>query len=156
MRYRVREIANWANGSTLLGLLAAGLGGATLRRGPNGLLLAHGYQLAIPPRRSRAFTVGNVVLCRLSDTELAEHPTLLTHEARHATQYAWCVGLLMLPMYFVAAGWSWVRTGDYASRNVFERLAGLADGGYVERPSRVAQRRAAQREAAAAAGRADR
>jgi hypothetical protein len=36
----------------------------------------------------------------------------------------------MLPLYAVAAGWSWLRSGDAASRNPFERLAGLADGGY--------------------------
>jgi hypothetical protein len=38
-----------------------------------------------------------------------------------------------------------VRTGDYASRNVFERKAGLADGGYTEHPLRSVQR--AQRRA---------
>ena len=79
-------------------------------------------------RRNRAFTLGNVVLCRLADTELDARPTLLVHEGRHATQYAWCIGVLMLPLYFLAAGWSWLRTGDPASRNVFERLAGLDDG----------------------------
>jgi hypothetical protein len=36
----------------------------------------------------------------------------------------------------LAAAWSWVRTGDPASRNLFERAAGLADGGYRERPLR--------------------
>ena len=38
--------------------------------------------------------------------------------------------------YAAAAGWSWLRTGDFASRNCFERAAGLADGGYRERPVR--------------------
>jgi hypothetical protein len=64
--------------------------------------------------------------------------TLLAHEARHATQFAWCAGLVMLPLYFGAAGVSWVLTGDFGSRNIFERRAGLADGGYTDRPLRPA------------------
>jgi hypothetical protein len=36
----------------------------------------------------------------------------------------------MLPLYGVAAAWSWLRSRDYATSNVFERLAGLEDGGY--------------------------
>ena len=153
-RQRTRQVVNAMNLSTLLGLGVAKLGRARLTGGPDGLVLGFGYRLPVPPRRNRAFTLGNVVVCRLSDTELDAHPTLLVHEGRHATQYAWCIGPVMLPLYFLAAGWSWLRTGDPASRNVFERLAGLADGGYVERPSRAAQRRAAA--AAAAASRADR
>lgn len=145
MRYQIRELVNWINGSTLLGMAAAGVSRTRLSRGSNGLFIGHGYRLAVPPRRNRAFTLGNVVLCRYSDAELANHPTLLVHEARHATQYAWCLGVVMLPLYFLAAGWSWIRTGDPASRNVFERRAGLADGGYTERPLRRIQR--AQRRA---------
>jgi hypothetical protein len=68
----------------------------------------------------------------------ARRPQLLRHEARHATQYAWCVGPVMLPLYAVAALWSLLRCGDAASYNVFERLAGLADGGYPDRRRRVA------------------
>jgi hypothetical protein len=33
-------------------------------------------------------------------------------------------------------GWSWIRTGDRAARNVFERAAGLSDGGYLDVPLR--------------------
>ncbi|HSF26445.1 MAG TPA: hypothetical protein VLC50_02900 [Actinomycetes bacterium] len=36
----------------------------------------------------------------------------------------------MVAAYLLAAGWSWLRCGDPASYNHFERLAGLADGGY--------------------------
>ena len=36
---------------------------------------------------------------------------------------------------------SWVLTGDFGDRNVFERRAGLADGGYTGRPLRAAFRR---------------
>ena len=63
-------------------------------------------------------------------------PALLAHEARHATQYACCAGLPMLPLYFLAAGVSWGLTGDFGARNIFERRAGLADGGYTDRPLR--------------------
>jgi hypothetical protein len=76
--------------------------------------------------------VGNVVLLRLDDTALAARPTLLRHEARHASQYAWCLGLPMLVLYVLAAGWSWLRCRDFSSYNVFEVRAGLADGGYVD------------------------
>jgi hypothetical protein len=65
---------------------------------------------------------------------------LWRHEARHATQFAWCGGLLMVPAYLLAAGVSWALTGDFGSRNVFERRAGLADGGYTDKPLRPALR----------------
>jgi hypothetical protein len=71
---------------------------------------------------------------------------LLDHEERHVTQYAWCGGVLMPIVYGAAAGWSWLRTGDFASRNVFERRAGLADGGYRERPLRPVLRPGRSRE----------
>ena len=67
---------------------------------------------------------------------------LLDHEARHALQYAWCLGPMLLPLYAAASGWSWVRTGDWWSRNVFERRAGLAAGGYTDRGTRSQRRRA--------------
>jgi hypothetical protein len=41
-----------------------------------------------------------------------------------------------LPFYVNTMGWSWVRTGDHWSRNVFEQRAGLVRGGYVENPVR--------------------
>jgi hypothetical protein len=73
---------------------------------------------------------------------------LLDHEERHVTQYAWCGGVLMPIGYVAAAGWSWLRTGDVASRNVFERRAGLVDGGYRERPLRPLRRSRRSREGA--------
>ena len=42
----------------------------------------------------------------------------------------------MIPLYLAAAGVSWALTGDFGARNVFERLAGLADGGYTDKPLR--------------------
>ncbi len=125
---RVRQVANWVNLSTPLGLLAAAVGRARVTRGHDGLILARGYRLRVPS--APAFTVGNVVLLRIDDDALARRPRLLVHEARHATQYAWCVGLVMLPLYGLAAAWSWLRCRNPATYNVFERLAGLADGGY--------------------------
>ena len=41
-------------------------------------------------------------------------------------------GLPFLPLYFIAAGWSQLRTGNPGSANIFERLAGLEAGGYVD------------------------
>lgn len=127
---RVRQVLNLVNLSTLLGLLVAAIGRAQVQRGPDGLVLARGYRLRVP--RAPAFTIGNVILLRLSDDQLARRPLLLQHEARHSTQYAVCIGPVMLPLYFLAAGWSWLRCRDFAWHNVFERLAGLTDGGYVD------------------------
>jgi len=42
--------------------------------------------------------------------------------------------LPFLPLYAIAAGWSWLRTGDLASANFFERKAGLQRGGYQQAP----------------------
>jgi len=130
-RVRLRQVANMVNLSTPLGLLVAALGRSTVSPGPDGLLLARGYRLRVPA--APAFTIGNVVLLRIDDATLTRRPHLLAHEARHATQYAWCVGPVMLPLYGLAAAWSWLRCGDPSSYNVFERFAGLADGGYPER-----------------------
>ena len=131
--YRLRAVLNAVNGSTLLGRAVARAGGARTRRGPHGLLLATGYRLRVPP--APAFTLGNVVVAR-SDAVLAR-PGLLAHEARHASQYAWCAGLPMLLAYVVTSGWSWLRCGDFASYNAFERRAGLEDGGYARRSARA-------------------
>ncbi len=134
--YRVRLAANLVNGSTLAGLLVAAAGRARLARGDDGLLIGEQYRLPLPP--APAFCLGNVILTRTDRDGFSRAETLLAHEARHATQFAWCAGLVMLPLYFAAAGVSWVLTGDFGSRNIFERRAGLADGGYTDRPLRPA------------------
>jgi hypothetical protein len=46
----------------------------------------------------------------------------------------------MLPLYFAAAGLSWLVSGDFGAWNAFERGAGLADGGYPTRPLRWRRR----------------
>ena len=48
----------------------------------------------------------------------------------------------MVPLYLAAAAVSWALTGDFGARNVFERRAGLADGGYADKPLRPSIRRA--------------
>lgn len=139
-RYRLRSIANWVNLSTPAGLAVARVGAGRPRRARAGMWLVHGYRLPVPP--APAFTLGSVVLLRAPlpgpglDPVGSVSRRLLDHEERHTTQYAWCGGVLMPAVYGVAAGWSWVRTGDFASRNVFEQRAGLADGGYTERATR--------------------
>jgi hypothetical protein len=133
-RHRVRLAVNLLNGSTLAGLAVSLAGHARLARFPDGLLVGTGYRLPVPP--APAFTLGNVILTRHDG--LLRGTALLRHEARHATQYAWCGGLLMLPLYLAAAGVSWLLSGDFGAWNVFERGAGLADGGYAARPLRAA------------------
>jgi hypothetical protein len=135
---RARLVVNLANGSTIAGTGVALAGGARLARGPGGLLIATGYRPPVPA--APAFTLGNVIIVKGQGMS----PPLLAHEARHATQYAWCGGLLMLPLYFAAAGASWALCGELGAWNVFERQAGLADGGYAARPLRPAIARACQ------------
>jgi len=133
-RHRVRLAVNLLNGSTLAGLGVARVGGARLARLPDGLLTGTDYRLPVPS--APAFTLGNVIITHRAT--LDPDTPLVRHEARHSTQYAWCGGLLMLPLYFTAAGVSWLVSGDFGAWNVFERGAGLADGNYAARPLRPA------------------
>ncbi|MGW4472347.1 hypothetical protein ACWENQ_21975 [Nonomuraea sp. NPDC004354] len=125
-RHRIRRIANFVNLSTPLGLLISVIGGTTRKPGPQGLILAYGYRYGFPV--AGAFTVGNVVLTKHPETYLTGR--LLDHEDRHATQWAWCAGLPMLPLYLLSLGVSLLICGNQAAYNPFERLAGLDDGGY--------------------------
>ena len=125
-RVNLRQLLNIINLTTPAGLLLARAGRCTVTRGPDGLLLAGGWTLPLP--KAAAFTVGNVILYRPRAARFlspgADLPSaLLRHEARHAGQYAG-LGMAFLPLYFLAAGFSRLRTGDPASGNVFERLAG--------------------------------
>jgi hypothetical protein len=136
-RLRIRQAVNLANGSTLAGLGVAALGGAAMARSVDGLRTGTGYRLPVPP--APAFCLGNVLVTRREAIDPAGR--LFRHEARHATQFAWCGGVFMLPLYLAAAGVSWALTGDFGARNVFERQAGLADGGYTDKPLRAVLRR---------------
>lgn len=127
---RARQLANLANGTTVLGLAIACAAGTDVSRGPRGLIIAAGYRWRLP--FAGAFTMGNVVICRTETHRLTSNPALLGHEEKHCSQYAWCLGLPFLLFYFLAAGWSQVRTGDPAAANFFERQAGLEAGGYQE------------------------
>jgi hypothetical protein len=138
MRPGPRAWINLANGSTLAGLAVAALGGARVARGTDRLFVGTGYRLPVPP--APAFCLGNVIVTRLPGLDPSS--ALFQHEARHATQYACCGGVVMVPLYLVAASVSWALTGDTGSRNVFERRAGLADGGYPDKPLRPALQRA--------------
>ena len=93
--YRVRLVANLVNGSTLAGVVVAAAGRARLARGHDGLLIGERYRLPVPP--APAFTLGNVIMTRTERDALLGQEALLAHEARHATQFACCAGLLMLP-----------------------------------------------------------
>ena len=134
---RVRQAVNLANGSTLAGLGVAALGGAAIARSVDGLFTGTRNRLPVPP--APAFCLGNVIVTREHSVDPGS--SLFRHEARHATQFAWCGGVVMIPLYLAAAGVSWVLTGDFGARNVFERQAGLAGGGYTDKPLRPALRR---------------
>lgn len=124
----LRAALNLVNLSTPVGILLARAAGCRIRRGPSGLLLASGWQLRLP--KAAAFTVGNVVLHRdRAAPLLGPGSALLAHESRHSSQYA-LLGPAFLPLYFAAAAWSVLRTGNPGTGNPFERLAGLRDGGY--------------------------
>ena len=129
---RARQLVNLANGSTLAGLGVALAGRARLAGACDGLMVGTGYRLPVPP--APAFCLGNVIVTRLGG--LAPDSRLFRHEARHATQYAWCGGVLMVPLYLLAAAVSWALTSDFGALNVFERQAGLAGGGYSDKPLR--------------------
>nr|MCW2728499.1 hypothetical protein [Aeromicrobium sp.] len=125
---RLRGVLNWINLSTPLGLLVARLGSATTARRGRGTYLATGYRLGFPA--ANAFTIGSVIITRHDRSWCAQRPALLRHEDRHCTQYAFVLGIVMLPLYGLSVAVSWVLAGDRSSYNPFERLADLADGNY--------------------------
>ena len=127
----VKLVGNFLNLTTVAGLLVGVVGRATFSRGPRGLFFANGYKLGFPV--AGAFTIGNVVLSK-HERAYFDNPALVRHEERHSWQYFCLIGLPMLPLYVVAVVVSFLLTGDPASRNPFERLADLREGGYVERP----------------------
>ncbi len=133
----MRRVVNLVNLATPLGVLVAVAGGARLRRGPDGLVLAEHFRGKVPAPRAPAVTIGNVVLLRMSAETALRAVGLLEHESRHATQYAFWLGPAgFVPAYLLASVWSWWHTGSFALRNPFETRAGLVEGGYVRLPTR--------------------
>lgn len=131
---RARRLGNLLTLATPAGVALAVAGKARLRSGPHGLILATGYAGRFPAPRAPAVTVGDVVLLRWDDARVDASPAMLAHEARHAAQWAcWGGPAGFLPAYALACVWSWWRTRSFALGNVFERRAGLEDGGYVRR-----------------------
>lgn len=126
----LRNIGNVVNLSTPLGIAVAVLSGARLRR-INGLVVADGARLPFIP--ASALTVGSVVIVPRKSLEdvTSRIPGLLEHEDHHAHQWAYCLGLPFIPLYFASTGWSWLRTGDRSTCNHFEVQAGLDLGGYA-------------------------
>lgn len=135
---RVRTVVNWINLSTILGLVVARIGGATITPRGRGTYLATGYRYGFPA--ASAFTIGSVIVSKHDLAHLQARPVLLRHEDRHCTQYAVVLGPVMLVLYAVCVGISYALAGDHASYNPFERLAGLDDGGYREPRMRFSSR----------------
>jgi hypothetical protein len=129
----VKLVGNFVNLSTVAGFVVARVGRARVSRGPRGLFFANGYRLGFPV--AGAFTIGNLVLSKHEVSYFGDD-RLVKHEERHSWQYFCLLGLPMLPLYVLGAGWSLLRTGCPASRNPFERLASLKDGNYDEKPIR--------------------
>lgn len=126
----VRRVVNWVNLSTPLGLLVAVVGRASIARAERGTFIATGYRWRFPI--ANAFTVGNVIITGHDLAWCAVRPEMLRHEDRHCTQYAFCLGPVMVLLYLLFAAVSWALSGSFASYNPFERLANLSDGGYPE------------------------
>jgi hypothetical protein len=118
-----------------MALVLAAAARTPVRRGPGGVLIATGYRWPVP--RQTCFTLGGVIFSRRPAEWLLDvrRERLLGHETRHVGQYA-VLGPLFLPAYGVASAWSWLATGAYGCRNVFERHAGLTAGGYRDQPLR--------------------
>ncbi|MGH3457458.1 hypothetical protein [Aeromicrobium sp.] len=98
-----------------------------------------GYRFGFPV--AGAFTIGSVIISKHDLGWLEARPKLLRHEDRHCTQFAFLLGPVMLPLYFMSVGVSYLVAGNHSSYNVFERLAGLDDGGYPPPTTRFKRRR---------------
>ncbi|MEV8374866.1 hypothetical protein AB0P21_19165 [Kribbella sp. NPDC056861] len=128
----MKLVVNVVNLSTPAGVIVGLIGRAKFSRGPRGLFYATGYKLNFPV--ASAFTIGNLILSKHDREYFDARPVLVQHEERHSWQYFCLLGLPMFPLYVLGVVWSWCRTGCPASRNPFERLAGLDDGNYTEYP----------------------
>lgn len=110
----------WASPNTLLGIVVAVVAGARLHRAGR-VLEAHGGGLDRLLRPwACALTLGHVILAR--DAGSLDH--LREHELAHVRQYEW-LGPSFLPVYFLLAGWIWLRGGDPYRDHPLEKHAGL-------------------------------
>ena len=134
---RVRTVLNWINLSTLMGFAVAKIGGATITRRGRGTYFATGYRFNFPV--ADAFTIGSVIDTRHDMSYLQERRVLLQHEDRHCTQYAFFIGVVMLPLYLACVAISYALAGDHSSYKPFERLANQADGGYHAPTNRLSR-----------------
>ncbi|MBM2622873.1 hypothetical protein JIG36_45965 [Actinoplanes sp. LDG1-06] len=107
--------------------------GGTLNPAATGVLIAGNYGRRWPAQTT--FTVGGVIIARRPAAWLLGEgrESLLRHELIHSTQYA-LLGPLFWPLYWLAALFSYLTTGSASARNIFERWAGLAAGGYADLP----------------------
>ena len=64
-----------------------------------------GYRYGFPV--ASAFTIGSVIITKHDLDWMEDRPVLLQHEDRHCTQYAFLVGPVMLPLYFLSVGISY-------------------------------------------------
>lgn len=124
-------LLNALNLTTAAGWLVARASGCEIG-GREQFWEATGYRWRFPI--AGAFTIGCVVISRQRVSDV-----VWQHEVSHMRQYA-LLGPLFLPAYAAAAGYSLARTGDWWSRNIFERRAGLVAGGYRENPVRTLRR----------------
>ena len=135
-----RHLLNTFTGINLFGVLV----GVFARGAPTwdsrfGLLVFMNCRIVWP--RAAAMTFGDIVVVRRGNwQQVADIPLpLMQHEAKHASQYLFALGLPYFPLYWCACAYSWLKCGDHWSFNVFEVKAGLQNGGYLKNPSNWAR-----------------
>ena len=140
-REQLRRALNWINLSTACGFLLAKLSHSDRRPTPDGHYLATSYHWPVPV--AGAFTIGDVIFTRSAHSTNSDPYSPLdahvwSHELMHSNQYAWCLGLPFIPLYFSACAYSYLMSGDIWSYNIFETRANLDAGGYVKSQRRAA------------------
>lgn len=136
-RHIVRHILNTLTGINLFGLIVGVLSRGRPVWDPRfGLIVFLGCRIGWP--KSAAMTFGDIVVVRAQYWQSLEQIpfSLMEHEAAHARQYQFTLGLPYFPLYWVCCAYSWLKAGDYWSFNPFEVKAGLQKGGYLKNPSK--------------------
>lgn len=130
-RQLIRHLFNTLTGITLFGLIVGVLSRGKPVWDPRFGLIVF-MQCQIPWPKSAAMTFGDVVVVRHKGwRELADVPfPLMKHEAEHAWQYVFTLGLPYFPLYWSACLYSYARSRNYWQHNLFEIKAGLQNGGY--------------------------